>query len=239
MANDVSYSFGGKVAIVTGGSNGIGRRIAERLRDSGANVIVWDLAPCEIADVTVQTVDVTRASSIAAALPGLDGVDILVHSAGLAGASAPVLAYNPKEWRRIIDVNLTGTYEVARHVVPLMQQRPSGRVVFIGSLAGKEGTPNAAAYSASKAGVIALTKALGKELAETNIRVNCIAPAAIETELLQQFSAEHVATMVAKSPLGRLGTVDEVAEQVLWMCSDACAFSTGAVFDLSGGRATA
>ncbi len=191
-------------------------------------------------------VDVTDATALAAATRSVTKqhgrIDILVHSAGFAGSSEPVVTYDPAEWRRIIDVNLVGTYEVCRHVVPAMQAadngRGAGRIITIASLAGKEGTPNSSAYSASKAGVIAFTKCLGKELATSGIRVNAIAPAAVETELLAQFAPAHVATMISKSPMGRLGTVDEVAEQVLWLSSEACSFSTGAVFDLSGGRAT-
>ena len=156
----------------------------------------------------------------------------------MAGPTVPVEAYDPAEWRRLVEVNLIGVYEVARLVVPHMRKRPFARIINIASLAGKEGTPNSSAYSAAKAGVIAFTKALGKELADTNIRVNCIAPAAIETDLLKQMAPEHVEIMIAKSPMKRLGTVAECAELVLWLASEACTFNTGAVFDLSGGRAT-
>ncbi|MEZ5844308.1 MAG: SDR family NAD(P)-dependent oxidoreductase [Hyphomicrobiaceae bacterium] len=243
----VSYDFAGRVAVVTGGASGIGRRIAERLRDAGSRVIVWDRrAGGGLEDIGSVTLDVTDGAAIAAATRAVverhGTIDILIHSAGYVGPSESVVRYDPVEWRRLIDVNLVGTYEVCRHVVPVMQAadggKGAGRIVTIASLAGKEGTPNSSAYSAAKAGVIAFTKALGKELANTAIRVNTVAPAAVETELLAQVSAEHLATMIAKSPMGRLGTVDEVAEQVLWLASEACTFSTGAVFDLSGGRAT-
>lgn len=236
------YQFAGRRAIVTGAAAGIGRRIGERLVAAGADVIGWDLNTDGADGVAMQHVDITRPSDIEAAVAALPwgdaGVDVLVHAAGWLGPSAPVLDYDPAIWRRIIDINLTGTFDVARAVAPLMTARPDGRIVILASLAGKEGTPNAAAYSASKAGVIAFTKAFGKELAATNVRVNCIAPAAIETGMLDQVAPEHVATMVAKSPMGRLGTVDEVAELALWLASPACSFSTGGVFDLSGGRAT-
>lgn len=238
----VTYDFSGRVAVVTGGANGIGREIAFRLGAAGARVAVWDLAATDLPGVDGYRVDVSRPETIAGALEATlaahGGIDIVVNSAGYVGPTVPVEAYDPAEWRRLIEVNLIGTYEVSRHVVPHMRSRPHGRIVNIASLAGKEGTPNSSAYSAAKAGVIALTKALGKELAETGIRVNCIAPAAIETGLLAQVTPEHLATMIAKSPLKRLGTVAECAELVLWLASEACTFNTGAVFDLSGGRAT-
>ena len=242
----VTYNFSGQVAVVTGGTNGIGRRVAERLCDAGATVLVWDRQEPAIAGVDFSRIDLAEPDTIAAAANSADAalgrIDILVHSAGYVGPSQSLVAYDPAEWRRLIDINLIGTYEVCRRVVPIMQRADGGagrgRIVNIASLAGKEGTPNSSAYSAAKAGVIALTKALGKELALTGIRVNAIAPAAIETGLLAQVSKEHLDIMIAKSPMQRLGTVDEVAEQVLWLASDACTFSSGAVFDLSGGRAT-
>ena len=183
-------------------------------------------------------VDVTDAEQIADALDGVERVDLLVNNAGFAGSTVPLDAYDPGEWRRLIDVNLVGVFEICRQVVPLMRRHDYGRIVNMASLAGKEGTPNASAYSAAKAGVIALTKSLGKELAETGIRANALAPAAVQTAILDQMAPEHVQTMIAKSPMKRLGQVDEVTEAVLWLLSDACSFSTGAVFDLSGGRAT-
>jgi 3-oxoacyl-[acyl-carrier protein] reductase len=189
-----------------------------------------------------QHVDVTRADQIEEALSRLvqetSGLDILVNNAGIVGTSRSVETFEPQEWRRIVEINLIGVFEVCRLAVPHLRRSGSGRIVNIASLAGKEGTPMLSAYSAAKAGVIAFTKSLGKELADTAIRVNCIAPAAIETDLLQQMTPDVVDTMIAKSPMKRLGTVDEVAEMVMCLSSDACSFNSGAVFDLSGGRAT-
>jgi len=232
------YDFSGKAAVVTGGASGIGQAIAERLRDAGASVQVWDLAPPAFDGVSFAKVDVSDPAQVKAAADGLDRLDLLVNNAGFAGPAESLVEFDPALWRRIVDVNLVGVYEVCRNLVPLMMRAGSGRIVNMASLAGKEGTPNASAYSAAKAGVIALTKSLGKELAGTDIRVNSLAPAAIESPILAQMSAAHVQIMIDKSPLKRLGTVDEAAEMVLWMLSDACTFSTGAVFDLSGGRAT-
>jgi 3-oxoacyl-[acyl-carrier protein] reductase len=227
---------------VTGGSKGIGKGIAERLAGSGAQVSVWDIAPSDISGVIHQAVDVTREDEIRRALDKIiaqtSHIDILVNNAGFAGRSAPVERFDPGEWRRLIEVNLTSVFEVSRQVVPILRRSRSGRIVNIASLAGKEGTPMLSAFSSAKAGVIAFTKCLGKELADTNIRVNCVAPAAIDTDLLQQLAPDVLEAVIAKSPMKRLGTVEELADIVLWLCSDACSFSTGAVFDLSGGRAT-
>ncbi len=238
----VTYDFKGRVAVVTGGANGIGRGCAQRLADAGARVICWDLKPCALEGVASAIVDVSVPSTITAAtdaaITAHGRIDILVHSAGYVGPSEPLVSYDPVAWRRLIDVNLIGTYDVIRHVLPHMQRRDWGRIVSIASLAGKEGTPNSSAYSAAKAGVIALTKSVAKEVAMTGIRINCIAPAAVETGLLEQVSKEHLDIMIGKSPMQRLGTVGEVAEMVLWLCSEACTFNSGAVFDLSGGRAT-
>ncbi|RVU38866.1 SDR family oxidoreductase [Hwanghaeella grinnelliae] len=236
------YDYAGKKAVVTGGSSGIGKAIAERLRDAGAAVQVWDLSEPTFDGVTFAAVDVSKPDMVTAAAKGLDGVDLLVNSAGFTGPSEPLVDLDPAMWRRVVDVNLIGVYEVCRNLVPIMQRqgngKGTGRIVNIASLAGKEGTPNASAYSAAKAGVIGLTKSLGKELAQTDIRVNSLAPAAVDSPILAQMSPDHVQIMIDKSPMKRLGTVDEVAEMVLWMLSDACTFSTGAAFDLSGGRAT-
>jgi NAD(P)-dependent dehydrogenase (short-subunit alcohol dehydrogenase family) len=240
---NVSYDFSGRTAIVTGGASGIGRAIALRLREAGADVIVWDAGAADLYGIEYYRVDVTDTASINDALAammanGARPIDILSNNAGFAGATVPTLQADPAEWRRIVEVNLTGTYECCRHVVPHMLASPAGRIVNMASLAGKEGTPNASAYSASKAGVIAFTKSLAKELAATAVRVNSVAPAAVDTPILQQVTPEFLKIMIDKSPLGRLGTVEETAELVLWLCSDACSFNTGACFDLSGGRAT-
>ena len=238
----VSYDFSGQVAVVTGGAQGIGKAIAEALGRFGAAVRTWDLAAPETEGLVAQSVDVTDPDSVAAArdavLADEGGIDILVNCAGIAGSTLPVVETDPAEWRRVIEVNLFGVYHVCRLVVPCMQETGRGRIVNMASLAGKEGTPNASAYSAAKAGVIAFTKSLGKELAMTEIRVNAIAPAAVKTAILDQMAPAHVETMIAKSPMQRLGTVDEVAALTLWLCSEACSFNTGAIFDLSGGRAT-
>ena len=240
------YDFAGRVAIVTGAAAGIGRAIAQRLAQDGATVVAWDLpgalAPEQLQAGTAQPADVTDRAAIdlalAATLERWGRVDILVNNAGYAGPTMPLDEYPPEVWQRIVDVNLVGVFNMCRAAVPALRRGPAGRIVNIASLAGKEGTPNASAYSAAKAGVLALTKSLGKELATTGVRVNAIAPAAVETELLRQMSPQHVQTMIDKSPMQRLGAPAEVAELAAWLCSDACTFSTGAVFDLSGGRAT-
>jgi 3-oxoacyl-[acyl-carrier protein] reductase len=238
----VSYDFSGRSAVVTGGAMGIGRAIAEGLRDAGATVRVWDLAAPSFSGVSYCPVDVTDAASIAAALEATTEaqgrIDMLINNAGVAGPTLAMESYDPADWRRIVEVNLIGVYEVSRQVVPPMRQVGWGRIVNMASLAGKEGTPNASAYSAAKAGVIAFTKSLAKELALTDIRVNCVAPAAVETAILDQMAPDFVQTMIDKSPMKRLGTAEEVAAMVLWLCSEACSFNSGAVFDLSGGRAT-
>ena len=212
------------------------------MADSGARVWTWDVRAVEINGLTHQLVDVTQADAIKRAVGEILGqtgrIDILVNNAGYAGGSVSVEGFDPEEWRRLIEVNLTGVFEVCRNVVPHMRRTGWGRIVNMASLAGKEGTPMMSAYSSAKAGVIAFTKCLGKELADTEIRVNCLAPAAVETDILTQLAPEAVEAMISKSPLKRLGTVAEVAEMALWLCSDACSFNTGAVFDLSGGRAT-
>lgn len=226
---------------MTGGASGIGAEVARQLRSHGATVVLWDVKPAP-ADAAALQVDVADRTSVVATaqetVQRWGRIDLLVHSAGFTGPTLPLDQFDPDVWQRVVQVNLIGTFHVCHAVVPLMRQAGRGRIVLIASLAGKEGTPNASAYSAAKGGVLALTKSLGKELADTDIRVNAIAPAAVRTPILDQMSAEHVQTMLSKSPMGRLGEPSEVAEMVSWLCSDACSFSTGAVFDLSGGRAT-
>jgi NAD(P)-dependent dehydrogenase (short-subunit alcohol dehydrogenase family) len=239
----------GRVAIVTGGARGIGLAIAARLTRSGAKVAIWDRddAVASAAARTVQgaistAVDVTDAAALAAALAEaeerLGPADILVTSAGITGPNLPVAEYPIEAWRQVIEVDLTGVFLCCRAVLPGMRKRDYGRIVNIASIAGKEGNPNAAAYSAAKAGVIGLTKSLGKELAQTGIRVNCITPAAVKTAIFDQMTQEHIQYMLSKIPIGRFGTVEEMAALVAWLVSEECSFSTGAVFDISGGRAT-
>jgi NAD(P)-dependent dehydrogenase (short-subunit alcohol dehydrogenase family) len=245
--------LGGRGAVVTGGAQGIGLAVARRLVASGAKVCVWD-RDAKLLDETVaglrrdgasasgEAVDVTDAVAVAAAAQRtsrqLGAVDILVNNAGIAGANAPITDYPVDEWRRVIDINLNGVFNCCRAVVPTMVANGYGRIVNVASIAGKEGNPNAAAYSASKAGVIALTKSLGKELAGHDIAVNCITPAAAKTALFAQMTKEHIDYMLAKIPRARFVEVDEIAGMVAWLCSAENSFTTGAVFDISGGRAT-
>ena len=242
---DCSYQLGGRVAVVTGGASGIGASLVQALQQAGAQVAVWDLQPpsaADAGDALFCPVDVTEPTSIqealAQTLARLGRVDMLINSAGITGPTMALDAFDDAVWQRVIDINLVGVYHVCKAVVPVLRAQGYGRVVNIASLAGKEGTPNASAYSAAKAGVLALTKSLGKELAGSGVLVNAVAPAAVRTPILEQMAPEHVATMIAKSPMGRLGEPEEIAAQVLWLASDACSFSTGAVFDVSGGRAT-
>ena len=237
----------GRVAVITGGARGIGYAIAERCRRSGAKIALWDAegaaaAAAKLEGAIASTLDVTDAAAVSGALEAterrLGPVDIMVASAGITGPNLSVAEYPVDAWRRVIEVNLTGVFLCNRAVTPGMAKRGYGRIVNIASIAGKEGNPNAAAYSASKAGVIALTKSLGKELAATGVRVNCVAPAVVKTDLFAQMTEQHIQYMLSKIPLGRFGTVEEVAALVTWLCSEECSFSTGAAFDLSGGRAT-
>ena len=243
-----SYDFKNQVAVVTGGANGIGFSVAERLSKSGASVKIWDL-DIEAAQTAAETInaeavecDITDWISVQNAtetsINGSEKIDILVNSAGIAGPNDTVVDYDNKAWDRIISVNLTGTYYVNKAVVPHMKANGYGRIVNIASVAGKDGNPNASAYSASKAGVIALTKSLGKELADSNIAVNCITPAAARTAIFDQMSQEHIDYMLSKIPRGRFVEVKEIASMIAWMVSAENSFTTGAVFDLSGGRST-
>ncbi|MGD9741032.1 MAG: SDR family NAD(P)-dependent oxidoreductase [Dongiaceae bacterium] len=241
MATSAHFDLGGRVALVTGGARGIGAAIAAALKRCGASVVIWDRDP-QAHDADCLAVDITNPESILAALKETQRrhgrTDILVNNAGYAGLTAPLIEYPAGEWRRILEVNLTGTFLACQIVAPALIANGWGRIVNIASLAGKEGTPNAGAYSAAKAGVLALTKSFGKELARTGVLVNAIAPAAVRTALLDQMSPSHVQTMIDKSPMARLGEPEEVAELAVFLCSESCTFSTGAVFDLSGGRAT-
>jgi 2-dehydro-3-deoxy-L-rhamnonate dehydrogenase (NAD+) len=242
--------FKGRTAIVTGGAQGIGLAIVKRLLDSGATVRIWDRDKA-LLDKTVAAlpgpvsglaVDVTDGPSIAkatdAALQDLRKVDVLVNNAGIAGMAVPTVDLPVEEWERVIKVNLTGPFLTCRAVAPHMAKAKYGRIVNIASIAGKEGNPNASAYSASKAGVIALTKSLGKELAQAGVLVNCVTPAAAKTAIFDQITQQHIDYMLAKIPMGRFVKVEEIAALVCWLASEDCAFSTGGVFDISGGRAT-
>ena len=240
----------GRRAVVTGSARGIGLAIARRLSVSGAAVCLWDIDEAALAEteasfegkIATAVVDVTNFDSVRAAVnrtaSALGGIDILVNNAGIAGANATVWETDPAEWRRVLAINLDGPFHCCHAVVPEMLKGGYGRIVNIASIAGKEGNPNAAHYSASKAGVVALTKSLGKELATSGILVNCVTPAVIETEILKQMAPSHIDYMLSKIPMGRFGKTDEAAALVAWLSSEDCSFSTGAVFDLSGGRAT-
>lgn len=247
----IQYNFEGRTAVITGGAQGIGLAVAQRLLAGGARVSLWDAdagalatAQTTLAGQTVHTaqVDVTNLAQVEAAVQQTESacgpIAMLVHSAGIAGANAPVADYAPAEWHRVVDVNLNGAFHVNRAVVAGMVARNYGRIVNIASIAGKEGNPNAAAYSASKAGVIALTKSLGKETASHNVAVNAITPAAARTRIFDQMSQQHIDYMLSKIPRGRFLEVEEVAAMVAWLVSEDNSFTTGAVFDLSGGRAT-
>jgi 3-oxoacyl-[acyl-carrier protein] reductase len=251
--NDVNtIHVQGRRAVVTGGARGIGHGIAKRLLTSGASVCLWDIDADALADavealgplgkVEPVTANVADPASVDAAtrdtVSRLGGIDILVNNAGISGPNHTVWEYPVEAWQQVIDINLLGVFYCCRSVVPVMLSQGYGRIVSMASIAGKEGNPNASAYSASKAGVIGLTKSLGKELAEQGILVNCVAPAAVETDLFQQMTPEHVEYMRSKIPMGRFGKIEEVAALVTWLASEECTFSTGGVFDLSGGRAT-
>ncbi len=238
----VSYDFSKKTAVVTGGSKGIGRAIAERLKKSGATVFVWDVVEARVEGINHVSVDVSEVDQIDKAVAETtqrtSSIDILINNAGYLGEPVAFDQVRSDDWRRVLDVNLTGTFEVTRKLIPHLRRAGGARIVNMASVAGKEGFPNLAAYSAASAGIMAFTKSLGKELADTPIRVNAIAPAAADTDMIRQFSAAAIDAMVSRTALKRLVSAEEVAELALWLCSDACSFNTGAVFDLSGGRAT-
>ncbi len=227
--------FAGRRAVVTGGLSGIGEAVAKRIEAEGGKVVVWDMAG------GIKT-DISNYDSVMAAaaetVKRLGGIDVLVNSAGIAGPTATVTDLKLEDWHRTIAINLNGTFFTNRAVVPHMVAQGYGRIVNIASIAGKEGNPNASAYSASKAGVIGFTKSLAKELAKTGVTVNSVTPAAVRTPIFDQIPQSHVDFMLSKIPMGRLGKVDEVSSLVCWLASEECSFSTGAVFDVSGGRAT-
>ncbi len=240
----------GRYAVITGGATGLGYAIAQRMLASGASVTLWDrdgaAAAKACAELGAQArwvaVDVGDHASVVAAvgqtLAHTPVVDALVNSAGITGPNTKVWDYPVDDWAKVMQVNLNGLFYCCRELVPHMRTRNYGRIVNIASVAGKDGNPNASAYSASKAAVMALTKSLGKELADTGVRVNCITPAAVKTAIFDQMSPQHIQFMLSKIPMGRFGTPEEVAAMVTWLCTEDCSFSTGAVFDLSGGRST-
>ena len=243
-----SYDFRDQVAVITGGAQGIGYAVAQRMIENGATVLLWDF-DAKRAEASAKKLgaiaihcDISDWDSVRAATKAtesqFDRIDVLVNSAGLAGANATVEEYPIEEWNRIMSVNLNGTFHTNRAVITGMKQRGYGRIVNIASIAGKEGNPNASAYSASKAGVIAFTKSLGKEVADFNIGVNCVTPAAARTAIFDQMSEEHINYMLSKIPRNRFVDVAEVANMICWIASAENAFTTAAVFDLSGGRAT-
>ena len=240
----------GRHAVITGGATGLGYAIAQRMLASGASVTLWDRDTQALAKACAElgpkahgvTVDVAEHASVVAAvsqtLTQSAVIDALVNSAGITGPNTKVWSYPVADWQQVMQVNLNGLFYCCREITPHMRERNYGRIVNIASVAGKDGNPNASAYSASKAAVMALTKSLGKELADTGVRVNCVTPAAVKTAIFDQMSPEHIAFMLSKIPMARFGTPEEVAAMVSWLCTEDCSFSTGAVFDLSGGRST-
>ena len=239
-----------RVAVITGGARGIGYACAERLIASGAKVAIWDVdaavadaAAAKLGHQTLAvTVDLTQEDAVAAAtlatMAAFSRIDVLINSAGITGPNMKTWEYTPADFRKVIEVNLVAPYLVCRAVVPHMIEAGYGRIVNIASVAGKEGNPNAPAYSASKAGLIGLTKSLGKELATTGVACNCVTPAAAQTEMFAQMSPEHIAYMKSKIPMNRFVLVEEIAAMIAWLSSEDCSFTTGGVFDISGGRAT-
>jgi 3-oxoacyl-[acyl-carrier protein] reductase len=236
-----NYAFQGRRAVVTGGARGLGLGIVELFQAGGATVEIWDVMPTENRTAVLRTVDVADWSSVEAAARAAEaagGVDILVCSAGINGPNVPTWEYPIEKWKRIQQVNLDGVFHCCRAIIPSMIARDYGRIVNISSVGGKEGNPNASAYSVSKAAVIALTKSLGKELATKNIAVNCITPSAAKTRMIESTTKEHLAYVLSKVPRGRFVTTDEIASLVAWLASADNSFATAAVFDISGGRST-
>ena len=246
------YDLQGRVAVVTGGAQGIGFATAQRLQRSGATVVLWDLDTERLpgavqalagggpvsGEVVQLTDDAAVAAATAVTIARHGRIDILVNNAGITGGNAPTWELSPAAWRQVVEVNLIAPFLTCRAVVPGMIANGWGRIVNIASVAGKEGNPNASHYSASKAGLIGLTKSLGKELATKGVLVNAVAPAAARTAIFDQMAPQHIQFMLGKIPMGRFVDVDEIAAMVAWLCSPECSFATGAVFDLSGGRAT-
>ncbi len=227
--------FAGKRAVVTGGLSGIGEAVVKRIETEGGKVAIWDIN----GGIKTNIADFNSVMSAAEqTIKQIGGIDILVNSAGITGPTVPVTEFSVEGWEQTIAINLNGTFFTNKAVIPHMIAQNYGRIVNIASIAGKEGNPNASAYSASKAGVIGFTKSLAKELAKTNITVNAVTPAAVRTPIFDQMPQAHIDFMLAKIPKARFGTVDEVANLVCWLASEECSFSTGAVFDVSGGRAT-
>jgi 2-dehydro-3-deoxy-L-rhamnonate dehydrogenase (NAD+) len=239
VSND--YRFSGRVALVTGGASGIGAAVVRRLAAEGANVASFDLQAAPADGVVALAGDVSRSAEVDIVVrrvqDELGPIDVLVCAAGVPGESLPSLDISDEEWRRVLAINADGVFFCNRAVARGMVERGYGRIVNVASIAGKEGNPMAAAYSASKAAVIALTKAIGKDLARTGVLVNCVAPAVIETPILEGVSQEHIDYMVERIPMGRMGAADEVAALICWLASEECSFSTGATYDISGGRA--
>ena len=239
MSND--YRFSGRVALVTGGASGIGAAVARRLLEEGARVATLDLHAEAPEGALALAGDVSNSADATAAVERVEAefgpIDVLVCSAGIPGASLPTAEVSDEEWRRVMAINADGVFFCNRAVVPGMVERGYGRIVNVASIAGKEGNPMAAAYSASKGAVIAMTKAIGKDLARTGVLVNSVAPAVIETPILEGISQEHIGYMVERIPMGRVGRPEEVAALICWLASEECSFSTGATYDISGGRA--
>ena len=242
MGNTMNdYRFSGRVALVTGGASGIGAAVVDRLRRDGAAVASLDLQATDADGVLALAGDVSRSADVEQAVATvareLGPVDVLVCSAGVPGQSLPTVEVTDEEWRRVLSINADGVFFCNRAVIPGMVARGYGRIVNVASIAGKEGNPMAAAYSASKAAVIALTKAIAKDVARSGVLVNCVAPAVIETPILDGITQEHIDYMVERIPMGRMGKPEEVAALVCWLASEECSFSTGATYDISGGRA--
>ena len=247
----IKYDLKNRVAIVTGGAQGFGLAITERFIDSGAKVVIWDIDEGEAKkalekvnskNLTYQIVDVSNYEAINSKLSEVEKlhgkIDIFINNAGVAGMNTTVAEYPIEEWNKVINLNLNAVFYCCKAVVPFMSKNDYGRIVNIASIAGKEGNPNASAYSTSKAGVIGLTKSLGKELAQKNIAVNCVTPAAAKTRIFDQMTEEHINYMLSKIPRNKFAKVEELASLVTWLASEENSFSTAAVFDLSGGRAT-